>query len=71
MSADYLTPKDAAEILGISPDMVRVLSRQGVLRTYYTAGGRRLFRPDDVRRLAEARRANPPRRGPRPRPEGG
>jgi excisionase family DNA binding protein len=49
---DLLTVGDAAAILGLSPDMVRVLHRQGRLPALRTPGGYRLFKRRDVERLA-------------------
>ncbi|HZL18347.1 MAG TPA: helix-turn-helix domain-containing protein [Polyangia bacterium] len=49
---DLLTPSDAARILGLSADSVRVLSDSGRLASMRTIGGRRLFRRVDVDRLA-------------------
>lgn len=52
---DLLTPSDAARVLGLSPDSVRVLSDSGRLPAMRTVSGRRLFRRGDVDRLAAAR----------------
>jgi excisionase family DNA binding protein len=49
---DLLTPSDAARVLGLSADSVRVLSDSGRLPSMRTIGGRRLFRRGDVDRLA-------------------
>jgi excisionase family DNA binding protein len=49
---DLLTPSDAARVLGLSADSVRVLSDNGRLPGMRTVGGRRLFRRADVDRLA-------------------
>ena len=49
---DLLTPSDAARVLGLSADSVRVLSDSGRLASMRTIGGRRLFRRVDVDRLA-------------------
>jgi excisionase family DNA binding protein len=48
---DLLTPSDAARVLGLSADSVRVLSDSGRLASMRTIGGRRLFRRGDVDRL--------------------
>ncbi len=45
---DLLTVGDAAAMLGLSPDMVRVLHRQGRLRALRTPRGVRLFQRSDV-----------------------
>ena len=52
---DLLTPSDAARVLGLSADSVRVLSDNGRLPSMRTVSGRRLFRRSDVDRLAIAR----------------
>jgi excisionase family DNA binding protein len=49
---DLLTPSDAARVLGLSADSVRVLSDNGRLPSMRTVSGRRLFRRSDVDRLA-------------------
>jgi excisionase family DNA binding protein len=50
-----LTASDAARILGLSRDMVRVLARSGRLPSTRTANGYHLFRRADVESLARAR----------------
>jgi excisionase family DNA binding protein len=52
---DLLTPSDAARVLGLSPDSVRVLSDNGRLAALRTVSGRRLFRRGDVDKLAAER----------------
>ena len=52
---DLMTPSDAARILGLSADSVRVLSDNGRLPAMRTVSGRRLFRRGDVDRLAAQR----------------
>ena len=52
---DLLTPSDAARVLGLSADSVRVLSDSGRLASMRTIGGRRLFRRGDVDRLVMER----------------
>jgi signal transduction histidine kinase/CheY-like chemotaxis protein len=53
---DLLTPADAARILGLSVDMVRVLATTGQLATAVkTTRGGRLFRREDVEELAATR----------------
>jgi excisionase family DNA binding protein len=54
---ELLLVGDAAVILGLSPDMVRVLHRQGQLPAFRTPRGLRLFRRSDVERLAKKRGA--------------
>ncbi|MCP3167832.1 helix-turn-helix domain-containing protein [Myxococcus qinghaiensis] len=53
-----MTPSEAARILGLSPDMVRVLHRRGQLAAECTETGRRLFRRADVEALAAERAKN-------------
>lgn len=52
---DLMTPSDAARILGLSADSVRVLGDTGRLPALRTVGGRRLFRRGDVEELAAQR----------------
>ena len=52
---ELLTVGDAAALLGLSGEMVRVLHRRGKLSAQRTAGGYRLFRRGDVERLARER----------------
>ncbi len=54
---DLLSVGDAAAILGLSPDMVRVLHRQGRLPGFRTPRGLRLFLRADVEKLAREREA--------------
>jgi excisionase family DNA binding protein len=52
---EWLTPADAARLLGVVPATVRQMERDGRLPAQRTAGGMRLFRRDDVERMAEER----------------
>jgi excisionase family DNA binding protein len=53
---DLMTSSDAARILGLSSDMVRLLARRGALPiAARTIGGVRLFRREDVERVARDR----------------
>lgn len=54
---DLMTGVDAARILGLSVDMVRVLAKEGRLPFMSTVRGIRLFRRADVEHLARERRA--------------
>ena len=54
---DLMTPSDAARILNLSADSVRVLGDSGRLPALRTVSGRRLFRRGDVEQLAAARAA--------------
>ncbi len=53
-----LTPADAARILGVVPATVRLMAETGRLPALRTESGMRLFRREDVERLAAARTAN-------------
>jgi DNA-binding transcriptional MerR regulator len=59
---DLLTSSAAGRILGLSPDMVRILNDKGVLPALRTVNGYRLFRREDVVKL-KAARDHRPRRG--------
>ncbi len=50
-----LTAIDAARILGLSTDMVRVLTQKGQLPSTRAANGYHLFRRADVEHLARER----------------
>ena len=50
-----LTASDAARILGLSRDMVRILSQKGRLPAQRAANGYYLFRRGDVENLARVR----------------
>jgi excisionase family DNA binding protein len=54
---DLMTPSDAARVLGLSADSVRVLGDSGRLPALRTVSGRRLFRRADVEHLAAERAA--------------
>jgi excisionase family DNA binding protein len=54
---ELLTVGDAAALLGLSGEMVRVLHRRGKLSAERTPGGYRLFRRGDVERLVRERGA--------------
>lgn len=60
---ELMTPADAAPLLGVSVNMVRLLEIKGRLPALRTAGGVRLFRRGDVEALAAERRRNPPKPG--------
>ncbi len=53
----FWTPEQAARLLRVSSQRVRQLADIGRLSIAARAGRMRLFDPDDVRRLAEARAA--------------
>ena len=49
---DYLRVKDAAELLGVSPNTIRNWSREGKLKTFRNPiNGYRLFRKSDLEML--------------------
>jgi len=51
-----LSTSDVARFLNISPDMVRYLERRGKLPAQYVGAGRtRIFRLEDVEKLARDR----------------
>jgi excisionase family DNA binding protein len=52
---DLMTTGEAARVLGLSPDMVRLLERDGRLPAQRTTNGLRLFRRGDVEKLAATR----------------
>lgn len=54
-AAEILTTADAARRLGLTPASVRLLAKTGRLPHTRTASGTRLFRLDDVERLAQER----------------
>jgi excisionase family DNA binding protein len=51
----FLLTNEAARVLGVSPQTVRVLERTGRLPALRTEGGVRLFDRRDVERLARER----------------
>jgi excisionase family DNA binding protein len=59
---DLMTVMEAARILGLSPDMVRLLHKGGRLAALRTTRGVRLFRRADVEHLAAERRKERERR---------
>jgi excisionase family DNA binding protein len=54
-TAPFLTVSEAAAILKCSPDLVRYFERNGRLAAIKTERGWRLFRREDVERLATDR----------------
>ncbi len=51
----WLSSADAARVLGVVPATVRQMERSGRLPARRTVGGMRLFRREDVERLARER----------------
>jgi len=52
---ELLTKADVAKILGITPDAVIFLEKKGHLPAFRTKGGVRLFKAEDVAKLATLR----------------
>lgn len=49
---DYLTPKETADALRVSPITVRVWAQKGLLKASTTAGGHRRFERSEIERFA-------------------
>lgn len=63
---DYLTTAGAAQLLAVTPARVRQLARQGVLApAARTESGIRLFRRQEVERLARRRAKQGREHGPK------
>jgi len=56
MDSDILLTTETAHVLGVAATTVYDLERRGVLRASRTSRGVRLFRRDEVERLAATRR---------------
>lgn len=56
-TSEFLSTGDAARRLGVAPDTVRLWERNGCLPAMRTAGGIRLFRREDVEKVAAERAA--------------
>ncbi len=54
-TSELLATSEAARLLGVAADTVRLWERRGLLPAERTAGGIRLFRLEDVERLATER----------------
>lgn len=54
-----LSPRDAAEKLGISPDTLRRWEREGLIQCERTPGGQRRYREDDISSMLAARSSEP------------
>ena len=57
MTLDLLSPRDAGRILGVTSWRVIQLAREGRLAEIRDSSGRRLFKREDVERLARQREA--------------
>jgi excisionase family DNA binding protein len=57
MSEMLMTTHDAAKRLDVSPQYLRKLEEQGKISAMRTVGGYRIFRAEDVEKLAELRAA--------------
>ncbi|PCK09966.1 MAG: DNA-binding protein [Alteromonadaceae bacterium] len=55
---DYMTPKEAAALLRVSPITVRVWAQKDLLKASTTAGGHRRFERGEVERFAKTRGLN-------------
>ena len=55
MQAAPLLTSQVANILGVSSETVRQLENRGQLKALKTAGGVRLFDPEEVQRFARSR----------------
>ena len=55
MKEQLLSTGDVARRLGVSSEFIRKLARDGKLAAMRTAGGQRIFRNEDVERLAADR----------------
>ncbi len=54
--AVFLSANDAAKILGVTAQMVRLYERAGKLRALRTAGGMRLFFREEIEAFAKKRK---------------
>ncbi len=57
MKEKFQTTGEAARELDLSSERVRQLERAGILRAIKTRSGTRLFKPQDIARLAAERSA--------------
>ncbi|MCB1800823.1 MAG: response regulator [Gammaproteobacteria bacterium] len=55
MASTYLTPRQVAELMGVSPITVRQWANRGWLPVQKTTGGHRRFRRQDVERFSRKR----------------
>ncbi len=53
MTKEWLSLKDAAEIVGVHPSTIRLWSDKGIIPVHRTAGGHRRYRRNDVEMWAE------------------
>jgi len=56
MEKTFLSVSEAARVLGMSADWVRLQEKGGKLKAIKSAGGIRLFALEDVQKLAAERR---------------
>jgi excisionase family DNA binding protein len=61
----WLTPTEAALVLGLSPSRVKQMTRQDRLPHHTTPAGRHFFRRDHIEQVAAARRHRHPFHSPR------
>jgi excisionase family DNA binding protein len=55
MSSEIMTTGDVARRLDVSTEFIRKLARAGKLAAIRTAGGQRIYKVEDVERLAVER----------------
>jgi excisionase family DNA binding protein len=55
MSERFFTTGDVAKLVGVSSEFIRKLARAGKIAYMCTARGQRIFRGEDVERLAAER----------------
>jgi excisionase family DNA binding protein len=55
MSETFMTTHDAAKLLDVSPQYLRKLEETGKISAMRTVGGYRIFKAEDVERLAAER----------------
>jgi len=53
--SEYLMPKQAAELLMVSSNTLRLWTQQGIIRAVTTAGGHRRFLRKEVERFLRER----------------
>ena len=58
-ASDFLTTTDAARIAGVAANTIRLWERLGKIPAQRTASGVRLFRLEDVQRVAAQRAEQP------------
>jgi excisionase family DNA binding protein len=59
MNADWLSLREAAELLGVHPGTLRIWSDKGLLPVYRTKGGHRRYKHSEVQLWANTARGGP------------